>query len=65
MWRVLFFWNISKVLVYTYEYELKKITKNILDIIIRLNTEQQPQIIPNEVKKSIGFFDENENECSM
>ncbi|CAF1017941.1 unnamed protein product [Rotaria sordida] len=35
------------------------------DIIICLNTKQQPQIIPNGMMKSIGYFDENENECSL
>jgi len=39
--------------------------KIFLDIIIHLNAEQQPQIIPNEMKKGVHFFDENENEYSM
>ncbi|CAF1531179.1 unnamed protein product [Rotaria sp. Silwood1] len=35
------------------------------DIIICLNAKQQPQIIPNGKVKSISFFDESENECSL
>ncbi|CAF1167012.1 unnamed protein product [Adineta steineri] len=35
------------------------------DIIIHLNTNQQPQIIPNETKKSLQSFDKNEDNGSM
>ncbi|CAF3088794.1 unnamed protein product, partial [Rotaria sp. Silwood2] len=35
------------------------------DIIICLNTKQQPQSIPNGMVKRIGLFDETENKCSL
>ena len=47
------------------KFRLEKFNKNIIDIIICLNAKQQPQIISNDMKKSVGFFDEIENECSM